>query len=149
MLAQGLAPGVQHCGHPELAAEAFGIGAEARERGPRRLEEQRVDHLGVEVYPRVEIMRQGDHQVMVGHRQDGRLLPLAPGLRGPALAARTVAVAAGVVMRHLLSAVLAIEPESTERFGAAGEDMMADLPLAGTQPMRSSVAVETVAHHRL
>ena len=77
-----------HRGHPELAAEAFGIGAEARERGPHRLEEQRVDHLGVEVYPGVQVMRPGDHQVMVGDRQHRRLLPFHPqgAKQGPSMA---------------------------------------------------------------
>ena len=56
VLAQGLPPGVQHCRHAQLATEAFGIGAERVERGPHRLEKQRVDHLGMELHPGIECM---------------------------------------------------------------------------------------------
>ncbi len=45
--------------------------------------------------------------------------------------------------------VVAIQPEPAEGFGAAGEDMMADLALVGGQPMGRTITVETTAHHRL
>jgi len=53
MLAQGLAPGVEHRAHAHLAAEALGMATKGSQRLPGALEQQPVDHLGMKLDPAV------------------------------------------------------------------------------------------------
>ncbi len=69
MAAEVLAPGMEDGDHAEVAVEPFGVVGERLEGRPDALKQQAVDHLGVQVDPRVELMRQGEHQVKIGHRQ--------------------------------------------------------------------------------
>ena len=59
---------VRPCAHAQLAAEAFGIGAEGGERGPHALEQKGVDHLGMALHSGVEVMGKSGDQVMIGDR---------------------------------------------------------------------------------
>ena len=57
MLAQVLAPGVQHRGHAQFTAQAFGVGGEGLERRPGTLEQQTIDDLVDALHPGVQRMR--------------------------------------------------------------------------------------------
>src|SRR5207248_6013876 len=72
--AQGLAPGVQYTGHAKRAVQALWVSTEGIEGIPDALEQQRVDDLGMELYPLVELMGQGEHPVIIRHRQERLLL---------------------------------------------------------------------------
>jgi hypothetical protein len=109
MAPQLLAPGVEHRGHTQLSAEPFGIRTEGLERGPNCLEQQPVDQLRVQLYPGIEIVRQGEHQVVVGHRQDRLALLVTPGLRRPPLTLGAVAVTTGAIPRLLVVTVIAVQ----------------------------------------
>lgn len=75
--------------------------------------------------PAIERMRQCEHQVIVGHRQNRLQLLLAPGLLGLALALRAMAVTAGMILRLLEAALPATPSQATQGFGAALFDMPA------------------------
>ena len=60
---------MQNRGHAEAAVQALGVAAEGVERIPNALEQQRIDDLGMQLYPLVELMGQGEHQVIIRHRQ--------------------------------------------------------------------------------
>jgi hypothetical protein len=64
MPAQGLAPGVHYTGHAERSVQALGVSTEGIEGIPDALEQQRVDDLGMQLYPLVELMGQGEYQVI-------------------------------------------------------------------------------------
>ena len=146
---QGLPPGVEHRRHAQLAVQAFGIRGEGAQGRPDRLEQQGVDLLGMDLHPAVEAIRQGEDQVVVGHRQHRGLLAPAPLLGGPALAARAVAVAAGVVVGRVVAAVPAAQLQPAQGRGAAIHYMMAHPPLAGAEPMGCTVTGQTPVHEGL
>jgi len=60
-------------------------------------------------------------------RQQMALLARAPAARGPALALRAVAVAAGVVARLLGATGIALPTQAAERRAATGHEVGADL----------------------
>ncbi len=146
---QRLSPGMQHRAHAELSAEAFGVGGERRQRRPDGLEQEPVELARMPLDPGVERVRQREDQVVVGHRQHGGAFAFTPGLGGLALAARAMAVAAGVIQRRGRLAVIALEREPAERRGAAVEDMPADLLLARVQRMRVPIFRQAVVHDGL
>src|ERR687891_2323276 len=104
--AQGLAPGVQYTGHAERSVQALGVSTEGIEGSPDALEQQRVDDLGMQLYPLVELMGQGEYQVIIRHRQERLLLVFTPHLLGPALAFGALAVAGRVGLRGRVNAGL-------------------------------------------
>ena len=106
MPGQGLAPGMEHRGHAQLTIQTFGIGAEVAQGCPHGLEQQGIDFPIVDLHPGIEYMGQGEDQMVIGHRQHRRALTSAPVIRCAPLTARTVTVAAGMISRLLLGAVI-------------------------------------------
>ena len=94
MLAQVLAPGMQHQRHTHLTVQAPRITPKLFQGCRYSLEQERVDDLGVQLYPAIERMWQGKHQVIVGNRQDVVASAFQPSGAGRFLALGTVAVAA-------------------------------------------------------
>jgi hypothetical protein len=131
MAHQRLPPGMQHRRHAHLPIETLGVRAEGAQGRPDGLEQQVVDLFGMDLDPTVQVVRQGEDQMVVGHRQHRRALALAPVLGGPALAARAMAVAAGVVKERALPAAVALQGEAAQGRRTAIQDMSAHLPLAG------------------
>src|ERR687891_39344 len=116
--AQGLAPGVQYTGHAERSVQALGVSTEGIEGSPDALEQQRVDDLGMQLYPLVELMGQGEYQVIIRHRQERLLLVFTPHLLGPALAFGAMAVAVGKKIGGVKKSGLALPLLSPPRFRA-------------------------------
>jgi len=54
VLAQALAPGVQHRGQAQLSPQAFRVEPEGLQRLPDATKQRPVDHLGVGLHPGVE-----------------------------------------------------------------------------------------------
>ena len=106
--AQGLAPGVQYPGHAERSVQALGVSTEGLAGSPDALEPQRVDALGMPLDPLVELMGPGEYPVIRRHRQERLRLVFTPHRLGPALAFGAMAVAAGIELGGLLTAVLAL-----------------------------------------
>ena len=101
MLAEVLAPGVEHHRDPDLAPDPLGIPTEGLQGVRGRLKQEAVDHLRISLAERVELMGQGEDQMEIGHRQEFCGACLDPALLGQRLAFRAVAVAAGVITRDL------------------------------------------------
>ena len=122
MLREGLAPGVEHGGHAEVAAEMTGVAANARERGGRGLKEPPIEQPGVALRERVECVGEREDDVEVRNREN--LVPACgkPALGGQALAFRAVAVATRVVGDALGAAGRADGPMAAERGRAARRD---------------------------
>lgn len=125
MLAQVLAPGVEHGTHAHVAAKALGIATEGAQRLPGALEQQPVDHLGMQLNPAVEAVGQREHDMVVAHRQDIRLLTLGPLVHGAALALRTVAITTAEVVRLGVVAVRTREDHAAHRLGTTRQQVMA------------------------
>ncbi len=83
VLGERLAPGVEHGGHAERAAEVARIAAEACEGGGRGLKEQPVDHAGVTLGKRVQGVGQREDDVEVRNGQDLAATRGQPALRWP------------------------------------------------------------------
>ena len=73
--------------------------------------------------------RQGEHDVIIGNRQQLRLAVFEPSSRRGRLALRAVAIAAGIVGDPFVRAVLAALDVSAERGCATGLDRRHDLQL--------------------
>ena len=146
---QRLPPGVQHRRHPQLPVQAFGVGAEVRQGRPHRLEQQAIDHLGVDLDPAVEGVGQGEDQVMVCDRQDRRALALDPVVGGPVLAAWAMAVTAGVIEEGAISALVARQGKAAQGGGATVQEVMTDLPWVRAQRVVFGITGEASGHDRL
>jgi len=133
MAHQRLPPGMQHRRHPQLSVQALGVLTEGGQGRPHRLEQQGVDDLGVDLDPAVEGVGQGEDQVMVGDRQDRRALALDPVFAGLALAARAMAVTAGVIEKRAIPALVTLQGEAAQGGGATVQNVMTDLPLVRAQ----------------
>ena len=124
---------MEHGRHAQLTVQAFGIGTEGAQGRPHRLKQQVIDLLGMDLDPAVEDVREGEDQMVIGHRQGGGALTLAPVLRGAALAARAVAVTTGVVEEGALPAGITFQGEAAQGGGAAVQKVVTDLPVARAQ----------------
>ena len=101
----------------------------------------------MDLRPRIDLLGQREHQVVVGDLQGVGALAFAPGLGGLALAARTMAVPAGVVETGLLAAALALQAGLAQSFGTTGQDVVADLPLAGVEGVFLTVGMQRLRDH--
>ena len=106
MLAEVLAPGVEHHRGPDLAPEPLGISTEGLQGLRGRLKQEVIDHPWVSLGKRVDLVGEGEDQMEIGHRQELCTAGLDPALLRQRLALRAMAVAAGVVTRHFCAAVI-------------------------------------------
>ena len=70
MLAEILAPSVEHHRDPDSAPEPLGIPTEGLQGVRGRLKQEVVDRLRISLGERVDRMGQGEDQMEIGHRQD-------------------------------------------------------------------------------
>ena len=140
VLPQILPPGVEHHGDAELAAEPPRITAELEQGLRGRVEQQSVDEGGIALGERVELVRQGEHDVPVADvEQIGALALDPPGLRERLALGAVTIPARGVLNRHR-PAVLAARFESAERGGTATHQRIHHPLLLGREPMRLPIA---------
>jgi hypothetical protein len=97
VLGKILTPGMEYDGHAQPTPQAFGGCRKNLERFPSGLEQTSVYHLWMELSPAIEYMGQDKYQVIIGHRQDRLLLPLAPKPAGSLLALWAVTISTGMV----------------------------------------------------
>jgi hypothetical protein len=136
MIEQGLAPSVQHRRKAELAAEF--VSPELEQSVARRLEQQPVKRALVEAHQRVELVRQGEDQMKVAHRQERLALFFQPLEGLLALASRAMPVAAGV--RHLVFAAAFATAETVPAQG--GGAAQADRGENSVDVQRPAIAFE-------
>ena len=80
MVRQRRAPGVQDQGHADLRTQMLGIGGDGAQRLGGDIEQQAVDHGLVVIGDGADRRRQGEHHVVVVHRQQFGLAGLEPAL---------------------------------------------------------------------
>jgi hypothetical protein len=122
MVHQILPPSVEHYQEANFGAEMFGIGRHFPERLCRRPKEDAVHDAFVLECQGTNCFGQGKHHVKIGDRQQLGLSRIQPGCAGCRLTLWTVAVAAGVVLDPLVSAVVAALHMSAQGRGAATDD---------------------------
>ena len=66
VLREILPPGVEHHGDAEFAPEPPGIASELEEGLRGGVEQQAVDERGIALGDRIELVRQGEHDMPVG-----------------------------------------------------------------------------------
>jgi hypothetical protein len=107
---------------------------------PGALKQQAIDDLGMDLNPTVELMGQGEHQVIVGDRQYLLHLLVTPGLLGLALTLRTMAVAAGVILGLTMATLITVHVQSTEGFGTTLSNGGAGWVLVGFERVLALIA---------
>lgn len=117
MVFERLVPGVQYGDNPKGSAQT--ASAKLDQRFADRFKQKSQDDPLVGKDQAVELMRQGENQMKVSHRQKLGGLFFKPPSFGQGLALGTVAVAAGVVNRALKIARIAAVQVSAKLFGAA------------------------------
>jgi hypothetical protein len=127
---QGAAPGVEHAQHPELGAEASGIGGQVVQGLGTGGEEQIQEELQMGADQPAQFIGHGEggEEIRRGQKQ-ARPLALEPGVGVGLAAERTMPVVAGMVAVVKAAAVRAGEELSAAGRGAAGEDRLQNLPL--------------------
>ena len=116
------APAVQHGSHADPSAEVLGVGRDRGERLGRGLEEQVIDRRLVVVGDVADRRRQGEHHVVVRHRQQLGLAVGEPPLRRRALALGAVPIATGIVGDVGVRTLLTARDMPAERRRAAALD---------------------------
>ncbi len=114
------------------------MSSKLQQRLARRVKEQLIERPPVLPDQWVQRVRQREHHMKVGNRQQHRALPLQPVKRLGSLTLRTMPVA--TTMRHkMFPAALATPIAVTaQRRGAAPLDRRQDFPLAPGQPIRAA-----------
>ena len=130
---QVLPPGVQHGQEADPRPEVLWVGGHLQQRPGDGLEQQAVHHPLVAQSQGIEGVGQGEDDVEVRHRQQVGGLFVQPGGAGRCLAFGTVPIAAGVVCRALVAALIAGLHMPAQRCRAAGGDVAQDAPLLARQ----------------
>ena len=106
MLTKVLPPSVQCSRHAHLAIQPLRVLPEGPERSPDGLEQQPIDQLGMQLYPAIEMVWQGENDMEVPHRDEIVLATLRPPACGAALALRTMPITATMVPMLLAIALI-------------------------------------------
>jgi hypothetical protein len=122
MMGERRAPGVQDGDEADACAETLGVGGNRGQRLGGGPEQEVVDGGLVVERDGADRSRQGEDDVVVGHRQQLRHAFVEPSPRRGRLALRAVAVAAGIVGDALVRAVLAALDMAAERGSPASLD---------------------------
>ena len=141
MLAEVLAPGVEHHRDPDLAPEPLGISTEGLQGVRGRLKQEVVDHLRISLGERVDRMGQGEDQMEIGHRQELGRACLDPALLGQRLAFRAVAVAAGVITGDLRPTAITGLQMAAEGRRTAVLDGLHHATLLRAESMRTAIGL--------
>ena len=129
MMSQVLRPGVQYRQHADASAQMAGIGGDLEQglgSGPKQ---QAVKGSLVAQCEWRQLLRHGEDDMGVGHRQQACGLFHEPAVTGRGLTLGTVPVAAGVVSDSLIAAAIAPFQMCAERSRTAQADIAQYLPL--------------------
>ena len=131
MVAHVPLPGMQHADHADLSAQPPGIQGQGLQRLGGGPEEEIIDQLLMGAGQRVQAMGQGEGDQKVGNRQEFPELRIAPAVGAVLAALGAMAVAAGMVAVEKFPARVAIEHFPPQHLGAAGENVLDRLLMAG------------------
>jgi len=106
--AQVLTPGMKHGAHAQLTIQPLGIAARRSQCGPHCLKKQPLDHVRMQRYPSIQVVRQGKHDVEVAHRQQVLVLPFSPAPGRPTLALWAMTITATVVPQVLVATAITL-----------------------------------------
>ena len=134
-----LLPGMQHQREAGRTTQPAWIGGKRGERVRDRAEQQFVERARVASGQTIQIVRQGEHQVEIWHRQQLAVPRGKPCFLGARLASRAMAVAAGVQHVTQRAAMIAAFDMPAERLGAAGDNCPPCLRLGDGQLERGLV----------
>jgi hypothetical protein len=147
---------VQHAGHTNPRAHAFGIGRDSRHRFGGCLEQQAIDRFLVQIGDPGDLGWHREDHVEIFHRQQILGAGLHPVPRRQTLAFGAVPVLAGVVGDVMVTAFGTASHVPAERLGSAGlngrhhlELGEADMPLIGLPPRRAAMGKEDVSDLQL
>jgi hypothetical protein len=119
VVAERLAPGVQHREHADLRPQVPGIGRDLPQRLGGRPEQQVVDQGRVLQGQRPNLVGQREDDVVVLDGQERLGLAFQPGGPLAALALGAMAITTGVVAEQAQAAVVALVDVAAQRGGAA------------------------------
>ena len=139
MLAEILAPSMQHGGHAQASIQSLGVSSKGLECVPHGLEQKLINHLRVKLHPAIEFMGQRKHQMMIGDRQNVLLLSLAPAPGGVRLALRAMPVPAAMIQGKLTVAVITLITDATQYRRMAVQQMLAHLEAMPIQLMAAEI----------
>ena len=145
--AQVLRPRVQHQREGAAAAQPPGVGGELRERRRGALHQRVVDPAWMDRRQRVELVRQREYQMAVGHIQQFAQASAPPCLARLGLALRAMPIAAGVPAPLLSPAGVALQQLSSQCRRAAGDDGAPGPGLCRADAMRAQVLGPEAPQH--
>ena len=145
MLSEILAPGVEHHRDPDLASEPLAISTEGLQGLRGRLKQEVIDHLGVSLGERVDLVGEGEDQMEIGHRQELCTACLDPALLGQRLAFWAVAIAAGVITGDLPPTAITGLQMAPEGRRTAVLDGLHHAALWRAEPMRTAMGLAVFA----
>ncbi len=146
VLREGLAPGVEHRGDADRAAQMPRVAPEGEQRVGGRAEEQRVEHARIALRAGVEGVGHGEDHVKVRDRQEVGFARGEPPFLGERLTLRTMAIAAGVVRDAYGAAAVTRLPVPAERGSAAALDRAERHDLDLGEPVRALKRVPVRTH---
>jgi hypothetical protein len=152
MVLQGLAPGMEDGGHPELCAQMLGIGRDGGERLGRRAEQDRIDDRLVLECDLSGWRRYGEDDVEVLDWKQLGLSRRQPLSTRQPLALRTMAIATGVIGDARCTAIVALLDMPAERRRPTRRDGTHHAPLDAAEmtgmhlPKSFAVAAEHIRH---
>jgi hypothetical protein len=143
MILEGLIPGVQDGDDAQGSTEA--TSAKLKQRFTDGFKKNPEHDLLIGEDQAVEIMRQGENQMKVSHRQKLTGLFFQPPGFAQGLAFGAVAVTAGVISRTFKAAHIAAIQVATQLFSPTERDGSDNFLLLGRHAMRSLVALSVLA----
>jgi hypothetical protein len=122
VMGERLPPGMQHQRGGDIAPEPARVLAKLDQRFRSRGKQQPVDPSRVALGQRIDLVREREHQMEIGHGQELSAPALQPTLLGERLALRAVAVAARVVVKLLRAAMVALGDVAAQLLRATALD---------------------------
>jgi hypothetical protein len=141
MVDEGAGPGVEKTEQAQSGTQAFGVAAQILESLGAGGEEERVTQLGMGTDPAAQGIREGkgDQEIRDGQEELG--LMSQPGLGVGLTALGAMAIVAGMVGVVVGVTVGAGEERASQSRGAAVEDGLQNLPLAGGHGLAETLQV--------
>src|SRR5271166_2084868 len=119
MVAQVLAPGMEYGEHPDAGAEMAWISGDLQQSLGSGAKQQVVKQALIVECQRCQLLRQGEDDVRVRHRQQAGGLPAEPAIAGRGLALGAMPVAAREIADVLVGTGIAALQVSAEGGGTA------------------------------
>src|SRR5215469_2321836 len=141
---QVLTPGVQNAQKPDLRRQMLRISSNLKECGCAGLEQQTIEHFRIVLAERIQLVRDGEYHMEVGHAEHFSFASGEPALARLRLALWAMPIAARVIRDGLMAALWTVIDMAAECCGAATRDRSQHAKSLNAQP-GSVLFHETVA----